>query len=167
MKKLVDLHSVPAIREYIEPNIIQEIPPEFNLQRKCVFCDIAHGDDPKTDLLYKDDNFVAFRNITPAATHHYLIIPKDHIKDGVNLGLHHIPMLQQMENIAYEVLKQQGALAMPSRVGYHWPPFISVPHLHLHVIAPEKELSIRPRILFQPGTRWFLTTECGNFENSH
>ncbi|KAF8783369.1 Histidine triad nucleotide-binding protein 3 like protein [Argiope bruennichi] len=64
-----------------------------------------------------------------------------------------------METIAYEILKQQGAGCMPSRVGYHWPPFISVAHLHLHAIAPEKELSIRPRILFQPGTRWFLTTK--------
>ncbi|GBM91489.1 hypothetical protein AVEN_140911-1 [Araneus ventricosus] len=103
MKKLVDLpnHSVPVIREYIEPNVIQEIPPEFNRQRNCVFCDIAHGDDPKADLLYKDDNFVAFRNITPAATHHYLIIPRDHIKDAIDLGPHHIPMRECSFRLSY------------------------------------------------------------------
>lgn len=55
MKKLVGLpnHSVPVITECIDPNVILEVTPEFNRQRNCVFCDIAHGDDPKADLLYK------------------------------------------------------------------------------------------------------------------
>ncbi|GFS81234.1 histidine triad nucleotide-binding protein 3 [Nephila pilipes] len=161
MKKLsaISVNTVPAVKEYIDPNIILKIPQEVNRQRNCVFCDIAHGEDPKTDLLYKDDNFVAFRNITPAASHHYLVIPKDHIRDAVKLKPYHIPMLYQMEAIAAEVLKQQGAVSMTTRIGYHWPPFISIPHLHLHVIAPEEELSMKSRIIFQPSTRWFLTTK--------
>ncbi|GFR00819.1 histidine triad nucleotide-binding protein 3 [Trichonephila clavata] len=110
-------------------------------------------------LVVMDDNFVAFRNITPAASHHYLVIPKDHIKDAVKLKPYHIPMLYQMEAIAAEILKQQGAVDMATRIGYHWPPFISVNHLHLHVIAPEEELSIKASVIFRPSTKWFLTTK--------
>ncbi|XP_015906698.2 adenosine 5'-monophosphoramidase HINT3 [Parasteatoda tepidariorum] len=124
----------------------------------CVFCKIAHGKDPDTDLLYKDNNYVAFRSIKPAASHHYLVVPKNHIKDAVGLKPHHIPMLEQMEYIGKEVLSQLGGDLNSSRLGYHWPPFISVPHLHLHVISPECELSSRSHILFKPGTRWFRTT---------
>ncbi|GFW43757.1 hypothetical protein TNCV_4771061 [Trichonephila clavipes] len=63
----------------------------------------------------EDDNFVAFRNITPAASHHYLVIPKDHIRDAVRLKPYHIPMLYQMEAIAAEILKQQGAVDTATR----------------------------------------------------
>ncbi|GFY54051.1 hypothetical protein TNIN_175161 [Trichonephila inaurata madagascariensis] len=62
-----------------------------------------------------------------------------------------------MEAIAAEILKQQGAVDMATRIGYHWPPFISINHLHLHVIAPEEELSIKAKVIFQPSTKWFLT----------
>ncbi|XP_054707633.1 adenosine 5'-monophosphoramidase HINT3-like isoform X2 [Uloborus diversus] len=87
----------------------EELFPALRRQKECVFCCIAYGEDPSTSILYEDDNFVAFPNITPAATHHYLIIPKEHIRDGSKLSVEYIPKLRMMEAIGRNVLAQQGA----------------------------------------------------------
>ncbi|GIY19630.1 HIT domain-containing protein [Caerostris darwini] len=134
MEKLLTLssHSVPFVREFILPADIPEELQEVNRHRNCVFCSIAHGNDPTTELLYK-------RRRRSQAPPHSHAVPDGGHRPGV--------------------LRQQGAASENKRVGYHWPPFISVPHLHLHAIGPEEELSMRARIIFQPGTRWFLTTK--------
>ena len=44
----------------------------------CVFCKIIDGDIP-TELLYQDEDIVAFNDIHPKAEHHILIIPRKHI----------------------------------------------------------------------------------------
>jgi len=44
----------------------------------CLFCKIAHGDIP-ADIVYKDENILAFKDINPQAPTHILIIPTDHI----------------------------------------------------------------------------------------
>ncbi|RHZ88604.1 hypothetical protein Glove_22g215 [Diversispora epigaea] len=60
----------------------------------CIFCKIASGNNPSTTLLYSDESVVAFDDISPAAEHHFLVIPKKHIKninefkkDDVELGI--------------------------------------------------------------------------------
>lgn len=49
----------------------------------CLFCKISSGEIP-SELLYKDEKVVAFRDINPQGPFHVLIIPRDHytsIKD--------------------------------------------------------------------------------------
>ena len=46
--------------------------------KDCLFCKIANH-DIRSDIVYEDDQVVAFRDITPAAPVHTLIIPKKHI----------------------------------------------------------------------------------------
>lgn len=41
------------------------------------------------------------------------------------------------------------------RIGFHWPPFITVPHLHLHLIYPASEMDLVHKIVFKPNTIWF------------
>ena len=48
----------------------------------CIFCPIAQG-QTKTELLFEDDQMVAFRDINPHAPVHLLIVPKKHIR-GIN-----------------------------------------------------------------------------------
>lgn len=48
----------------------------------CIFCKIIAGDIPSTNV-YKDAQVTAFRDITPAAPTHILIVPNKHI-DSVN-----------------------------------------------------------------------------------
>lgn len=46
---------------------------------KCLFCKIANG-EIKSDLIYEDDNIVAFNDIRPQAPVHVIIIPRRHIE---------------------------------------------------------------------------------------
>ena len=43
----------------------------------CLFCEIANKNIP-SDIVYEDDRIIAFRDITPQAPEHILIIPKKH-----------------------------------------------------------------------------------------
>jgi histidine triad (HIT) family protein len=45
----------------------------------CVFCRIARGEIPSTKV-YEDGQFLAFKDIHPAAPVHLLVIPKKHIE---------------------------------------------------------------------------------------
>ena len=44
----------------------------------CFFCKIANK-EVKSDIVYEDDDVIAFRDINPQAPTHILIIPKKHI----------------------------------------------------------------------------------------
>lgn len=44
----------------------------------CVFCKIICEEAPG-DILYKDDEVIVFKDIKPAAKHHYLSVPVNHI----------------------------------------------------------------------------------------
>lgn len=46
----------------------------------CIFCKIAKK-EISTDLVYEDENYVAFYDIHPQAPTHILIIPKKHIEN--------------------------------------------------------------------------------------
>ncbi len=53
----------------------------------CLFCKIIAGDIP-ADIIYEDDDVLAFRDISPQAPSHFLVIPKRHIADfnGIEAG---------------------------------------------------------------------------------
>lgn len=44
----------------------------------CIFCSIVSG-DIKTDIVYEDQNVIAFNDINKQAPVHIVIIPKQHI----------------------------------------------------------------------------------------
>ncbi|MDO9043587.1 MAG: histidine triad nucleotide-binding protein [Desulfocapsaceae bacterium] len=48
------------------------------MNKHCLFCKIIAGEIP-ADTLYEDDEFLAFRDISPQAPVHFLVIPKKHI----------------------------------------------------------------------------------------
>ena len=62
--------------------------------------------DVDTELLFADDEYVAFRDYRPAGEHHYLVIPRDHIKSVGVLNADNVPMVRRMEEIARQVYPQ-------------------------------------------------------------
>lgn len=105
----------------------------------CVFCRIIAKESPAT-ILYEDEDYICFSDHRPAATHHYLIVPKNHIKDPKSLQQEHIPLIERMVEIGKKILSEQGGNVDEARIGFHWPPFIFVKHLHLHVVSPESSM---------------------------
>lgn len=143
----------------------EEPPPQSTAIERpqvpnCVFCRIIQG-KTDTELLYSDENYVCFRDIRPDAPHHYQLIPKAHLPNVKYLTSEHIPIIEKMAEISQEILRQhfKGDLA-DTRIGYHWPPFSSMQHLHLHILAPVSQMSfLKKNIVFRENSMAFISTE--------
>lgn len=101
----------------------------------CLFCKIVAGEIPSTKV-YEDETILAFRDISPMAPTHILVIPKAHIPsvDGVtaeNSGViahifETIPVIAAQEGLknGYRVVSNCGPDAGQT-----------VPHLHFHILG--------------------------------
>ncbi|KAK9411560.1 histidine triad nucleotide-binding protein 3 [Crotalus adamanteus] len=128
---------------------------------KCVFCRITHGEETGTELLpceYED--LVCFRDIRPGAPHHYLVLPKNHTGNCKTLKSEHIPLLERMMAVGKAILQWSKCTNLDDiRMGFHWPPFCSIAHLHLHVLAPASQLGFLSRMIYRLNSYWFITAE--------
>lgn len=124
----------------------------------CAFCIIANGACPDTDILFDDGDIVCFQDINPGATHHYLVIPKKHIHSCKSLEADDISLVKKMAEIGRQILKEKNVTNFEDiSLGFHVPPFITVPHLHLHVLAPFSQLS--KGVSFKFRGYFYLTVE--------
>ena len=53
----------------------------------CIFCKIVNKEIP-SEILYEDEDILAFTDIEPEAPIHILVIPKKHIKSVIELEEH-------------------------------------------------------------------------------
>lgn len=51
---------------------------------QCIFCHIINNQAPAT-IVYKDDTYVAFKDIKPVSDNHLLVVPHSHIQDVKSL----------------------------------------------------------------------------------
>lgn len=108
---------------------------------------------------WKDDEYVAFPDIKPAAKHHYLIVTREHIRDVKVLTAEHKLIVEKLVEIGKKILAEKCADLSDVRFGFHYPPFTSIQHLHLHVISPASSMNFVSRIIFRPDSWWFVTPE--------
>ncbi|XP_068199300.1 adenosine 5'-monophosphoramidase HINT3 [Antennarius striatus] len=126
----------------------------------CVFCLISSGQDEEAEVLRENKELVCFKDICPAAPHHYLVVPKRHIVSCFSLHRGHIKLVKQMAQMGRNVLQDQGITDMKDiSLGFHQPPNISVDHLHLHVLAPSSKIYMYFKYKFIPESDWFVTAE--------
>ena len=105
----------------------------------CVFCKIVAGEIP-SDILYRDDELVAFRDINPQAPVHLLIIPRAHIPSLTKLTESQTPLMGHIVNAANQLAKREGVSESGYRVvvncGQQGGQL--VPHLHMHLLGGRK-----------------------------
>lgn len=58
----------------------------------CIFCKIANGEDKETKILYQDEDIIIIPDKFPAAKHHILVIPKNHIENATHLTSEHLSL---------------------------------------------------------------------------
>lgn len=102
----------------------------------CVFCRIIGGEIP-TDLLHNDDLVVAFRDITPKAPTHILLMPREHIVAAADLTDAHGPMLGRLFAVAANLARETGIAETGFRLVANSGRGAgqSVPHLHFHLLG--------------------------------
>jgi histidine triad (HIT) family protein len=109
------------------------------LDENCLFCKIISEEIP-AQKVFENEHILAFADINPCAEHHYLIIPKFHIK---NLN----EMQDNHKNIFGEILLSASHLASKldfAEKGYRIVANTNedggqtVNHFHLHLIAGRK-----------------------------
>lgn len=56
-----------------------------------------------------------------------------------------------------ELLQRKSPELTPSQLslGFHWPPFNSVGHLHMHAIAPAAKMGFLQRQMFKKDSFWY------------
>lgn len=125
----------------------------------CPFCLILNN-QTDTDVLLSDDELVCFRDTKPGATHHYLVIPRIHIDNCKALQRDHITLVERMEEMGRNILEKNKVCDLNDiRMGFHIPPFSSVPHLHLHVLAPASKMNLKAQLRYGPQSHWFITVD--------
>lgn len=100
----------------------------------CLFCKIAAGEIP-AEKLYEDDEMLAFRDISPQAPVHFLVIPKKHIQDPSGVESDDEGMIGRMMRTGAKVAKENGIsdfrLVFNNGAGAGQTVF----HLHMHVLG--------------------------------
>lgn len=101
----------------------------------CLFCKIIAGDIP-ADKIYEDEDVLAFRDISPQAPCHFLVIPKKHISDLNGVGEDDDNLAGKVVRIGAELAAKEG-LDGGYRVVFNNGPDSGqvVFHIHMHVLG--------------------------------
>lgn len=109
------------------------------MSKNCLFCKIIDGSIPSTKV-YEDDDFLAFKDINPAAPVHILLIPKHHIVSMQNVTADDAEWLGKMMSLVPKIATENGCRS-GAEGGYRLvlnsgqDGGQEVDHLHLHIIG--------------------------------
>lgn len=103
----------------------------------CIFCKIANK-EMNTEIIYENDNVVAFKDLNPRAKMHFLIIPKKHYDTILD-----VDDSKTMEDV-FKAIKEIAKKYNIDEKGFR---LINnckedggqeVMHMHIHMLAGEK-----------------------------
>ena len=101
----------------------------------CLFCRIVRGEIPARKV-YEDEHVVAFRDISPVAPVHILVVPKEHVGSMAELEPRHEAAMGRLMVAAAQIAREQGCengfrtIVNTGRIGLQ-----EVYHLHLHILG--------------------------------
>lgn len=102
----------------------------------CIFCKIASGDIPG-DIVYQDNDVLAFRDLSPQAPTHALVIPKKHISTINDIQPEDAELVGKLFLAAQQVAKIDGIAEPGYRtvMNCNKEAGQTVFHIHLHVLG--------------------------------
>lgn len=111
----------------------------------CIFCKIAAKEIP-AQIVYEDDDVLAFNDINPAAPVHFLIIPKKHLATLADCTTEDAALLGKMSLLAPQLAQELGCGYNVDATGAVQGGFKTlfntgpdggqeVYHLHMHVVG--------------------------------
>ncbi|MBU4331638.1 histidine triad nucleotide-binding protein [Patescibacteria group bacterium] len=104
----------------------------------CIFCKIINKTIP-ADIVYEDDQMIAFRDINPKAKYHFLIIPKEHIPSVDEINEARIELVGSLIYRAKEMARKFGFAASGYKLVFNCGKDGGqiVDHIHLHLLGGE------------------------------
>ncbi|MDR3171611.1 MAG: histidine triad nucleotide-binding protein [Treponema sp.] len=102
----------------------------------CIFCNIVSGAIP-AKRLYEDDELVAFHDVSPQAPVHFLVIPKRHIQNIMELAPGDVALVGRLLHKAQELAVELGCAEKGARfvINCKSDGGQTVDHLHIHVLG--------------------------------
>ena len=104
----------------------------------CIFCSIISGEIPSSRV-YEDEYCYAFRDISPMAKVHILVVPKLHIASADEINEENSVYAAKIFEAIPKIAKSEGlgeGYRVISNVGTHG--CQSVKHLHFHLLGGEQ-----------------------------
>ncbi|MDR3342418.1 MAG: histidine triad nucleotide-binding protein [Treponema sp.] len=102
----------------------------------CIFCKIVTGAIPSKQI-YEDDELLAFHDVSPQAPVHFLVIPKEHIQNIMELKPENAALAGRLLNKAQELAVKLGCAEKGARfvINCKSDGGQTVDHLHIHVLG--------------------------------
>jgi histidine triad (HIT) family protein len=103
---------------------------------ECLFCKISNKTLP-SQIIFEDDQVLAFNDLRPQAPHHILIIPKHHISTINALNNEDIPLIGHMMLVAKQLTEKLGIHEEGYRLVFNCNERggQEVYHLHMHLLG--------------------------------
>lgn len=104
--------------------------------QNCLFCKIIRGDIPSTQL-FENEEMVAFLDIVPKAPVHFLVIPKKHIVNLMEMDESDSALMGRLLYRAQLIAQEQGLGENGARFVFNCKSDggQTVDHVHLHVLG--------------------------------
>ena len=105
----------------------------------CIFCKIVNHEIP-SEIVYEDDEILAFKDINPQTPIHILVIPKTHIESILELDEDAKPICGKIFTAIQKIAKEQKIEKAGFRVISNCGEDAGqeVKHLHFHILAGQK-----------------------------
>jgi histidine triad (HIT) family protein len=103
---------------------------------ECIFCRIAAG-EIAAEVVHRDEDIIAIRDIDPQAPKHILIMPKAHIPSLAQVSREQGELMGRAILLAVELARGEGIAQSGYRLVINSGPDSGqgVPHLHLHLLG--------------------------------
>lgn len=105
----------------------------------CIFCKIIDHEIP-SDVIYEDDDLIAFNDIHPLAKIHILLVPKKHIATTADLTAEDAALIGKVYLVAKKIAEEKGLAENGYRIVNNCKADggQEVFHIHFHLLGGEK-----------------------------
>lgn len=104
-----------------------------------IFSKIIRGEIPAT-IVYEDEQVLAFRDVSPQAPTHILIVPREAIATTNDITAGQEPLVGHMIAVAAKIAQQEGIAESGYRLVFNCNADAgqAVYHIHLHLLGGRK-----------------------------
>jgi histidine triad (HIT) family protein len=111
-------------------------PSDRAKSKECIFCKIIKGTLP-SNKVYENEYVFAFRDISPQAPVHVLIVPKLHVEDVLDVRAEDSEVFSHLFRAVQHIAAQLGIAGSGFRTIFNSGDHAcqTIYHLHLHLIG--------------------------------